>query len=53
MNSNAGKDLNKEIKLKDEKLNLEINEFKKIEDEKNKLLLKKMLYLLRNIISKI
>ena len=42
MNSNAGKDLNKEIKLKDEKLNLEINEFKKkIEDEKNKLLSQK------------
>ena len=41
-NSIAGKDLNNEIKLKNEKLNYEIDEFKKnIEDQKKKLLSQK------------
>jgi len=42
VNSNAGKDLNNEIKLKNEKLNYEIDEFKKnIENQKEKLLSQK------------
>ena len=42
-NSIAGKDLNNEIKLKNEKLNYEIDEFKKnIENQKKKLLSQKM-----------
>ena len=42
INSKAGKSLNQEIELKNEKLNYEINEFKKkIDDEKNKLISQK------------
>ena len=42
INSKAGKSLNEEIELKNEKLNYEINEFKKkIDDEKNKLISQK------------